>query len=48
MMRAGAVAAAGTAASSGVKKSEATKRAATVTAVRPVRPPSFTPVADSM
>ena len=45
---AGAVASGGTAVNSGASTSEARKRIATTTPVRPVRPPSSMPVADSM
>ena len=47
-MRAGAVAATGTAVMTGVKNKANTNNAATTTAVSPVRPPSSIPVADSM
>lgn len=46
-MRIGAVAAVGTRSKSGARKTEAKKRSPTVTAVRPVRPPSRMPAADS-
>ena len=45
MMRAGAVAKAGIARKKGERNRERAKRTATVTAVRPVRPPSETPAA---
>ena len=45
MTRAGAVAKAGMAMKNGDKKRDRAKRMATQTAVRPVRPPSLTPVA---
>ena len=46
-IRAGAVAIAGTALKSGVRKSDSRNSIPTTTEVRPVRPPSSTPVADS-
>src|SRR5512145_1716576 len=48
MIKAGAVAIGGIAPATGAKNMARTKRAATVTAVSPVRPPSLTPVALSM
>ena len=47
MMSAGAVAKAGMARKMGAKRMESRKRAAAVSAVRPVRPPAVTPAADS-
>src|SRR5215470_5984487 len=48
MINAGAVAMGGIAPATGEKNIARTKSAATVTAVKPVRPPSLTPVALSM
>ena len=47
MIRIGAVAALGTIETSGLKKLEIAKSAATTRAVKPVRPPAPIPAADS-